>query len=161
PHLDARAEFGGELAHQLAEVDAAVGGEIEHELRAVERLLDFRQLHAEPALAHLQRRQAKRLGLAMLMLEPRHDVVACREADDALRRVWKRPALLLELGNRSDDSADRRAALGLNHDLVAGTRSRLLAREEGLDPPHGRQLHGDERRAIRDTHGTPLYISDP
>src|SRR5262249_6810192 len=43
-HLDPRAEFAGELAHQLAEIDAAVGGEVEHQLRSVERLLHFRQL---------------------------------------------------------------------------------------------------------------------
>src|SRR6185436_16921503 len=68
-HFDSRPELGRQLAHQLAEVDAAVGGEIENQLRAVERLLDPRQLHAEAALADLQERDAICLLLAMLMLE--------------------------------------------------------------------------------------------
>src|SRR4051812_9824334 len=51
PHLDARPKFGSQLAHQLAEIDAAVSGEVEDQLRSVERLLDAGELHAEPALA--------------------------------------------------------------------------------------------------------------
>src|SRR4051812_42047348 len=64
PHLDPRAEFGGELAHQFPEIDAAVGGEIENQLRPVERLLDARQLHAEAALADFQQRDPERLLFA-------------------------------------------------------------------------------------------------
>src|SRR5437868_435404 len=69
PHLDPRAELRGELAHELPEVDAALRREIEDQLRAVERLLDARELHAEPALADLEERDPVRLLLAVLVLQ--------------------------------------------------------------------------------------------
>ena len=83
-HLDPRLEFRGQFLDQLAEIDAAVSREIEHELRPVERLFDARQLHAEPALVHLQRGDALRLALAVLLFQPRDDVLVCRHADDAV-----------------------------------------------------------------------------
>src|SRR5262249_12309704 len=55
PHLDAHAEFAGQLAHQLAEIHAPLGREVEDQPRAVELHLDPGELHAEPPLANLQR----------------------------------------------------------------------------------------------------------
>src|SRR5581483_10524314 len=88
-HLDARAEFARELAHQLAEVDARVGGEVEDQLRAVEGVLDARQLHREAALADLHVRDPKRLAFAPLVPLARDDVLARREAHD-LRHLLRR-----------------------------------------------------------------------
>ena len=71
-----------QIAHQLAEVDAAFGRVIEDQPRAVEQLLDARQLHREAALADLQQADALRLLLALLVLQPRDDVLARRAAHD-------------------------------------------------------------------------------
>ena len=43
PHLDAGAEFGGQFAHEVPEIDAPLGREVEHEPRAVVELLDARE----------------------------------------------------------------------------------------------------------------------
>src|SRR5215510_14647304 len=59
---------------------------------------DYLGFVADAALAHLQGRDAKGFGLAVLMLEPRHDIVARRETDDTQRRVLRRSALVVELG---------------------------------------------------------------
>ena len=54
PHLDAGAELGGQLAHEVPEIDAPLGREVEHQPRAVVELLDARELHREAALADLE-----------------------------------------------------------------------------------------------------------
>ena len=126
-----------QLAHELAEVHAAVGGEVEDQLRPVERLLDPRQLHAEAALADLQERDAIRLLLAVLMLEARDHIVAGGQAHDPVRRIGRRPPLRLELRNRAHDGPDRRAAVGLDDHAVAGLGHgvpREIAEQERLRP---------------------------
>src|SRR5258708_6634865 len=75
PHLDPRAELRRQLAHELAEVDAAIRREIENQLRPVERLLDARELHPQPALADLQHRDAAPLLLPLLILPPPADLL--------------------------------------------------------------------------------------
>src|SRR5262249_6343296 len=137
-----------ELAHELAEIDAAVGGEIENQLAAVERLLHARELHPQPALAHFQHRDAECFLFSVLVLHTRDDVLTRREADDALRRIGRRTPRLLELRHAAEDGADRRTAVGLDDDALARTRRRRLvpvAGEIRLRAPHGVQLHGDER----------------
>src|SRR5262249_50000016 len=155
-HLDARAELRGELAHEFPEIDAAVGREIEDQLRAVEGLFDARELHPEAALADLQQRYPVRLLLAALVLQTRDDVVARREAHDALRRVGRRTPLRLELRNVLHDRADGGTAVGVHDDTIAGAwdgpAPRLLAEQKRVRAPHGVQLHGDERRLIRRAH---------
>ena len=144
-----------ELAHELAEVDAAVGGEVEDQLRAVERLLDPRELHAEPALADLQQRDAIRLLLAVLVLEARDDVVAGGEADDPLRRIGRRPPLRLELRNPAHDGAEAVPPSVWTTTRSPGLRHGLpweLVEQERLRPADGRQLDVDERQADGRAH---------
>src|SRR4051812_38108688 len=74
-HLDADVEVAGEVAHQLAEIDARLRGVIEDQPRAVERVLDARQLHRQSALADFQLRDALRLLLALLLLQALDDVL--------------------------------------------------------------------------------------
>jgi 4-hydroxythreonine-4-phosphate dehydrogenase len=84
-HLDPRLELPRQLLDEFPEVDAAVGREIEDHLRAVERLLDARQLHRQCAFANFQKRHPIGVLLALLMAPARHDVVAGGQAHYALR----------------------------------------------------------------------------
>src|SRR6476646_9646227 len=153
PHLDPRAELRCQLADQFAEIDAPVGGEIEDQLRAVERLFDAGELHAEAALANLEQRDPVRLLLAMLVLHPRDDVVAGGDADDPRRLIAARRPLRFELRNRPDHRAKRRRAVALDDDGVAEARRRLRVpdhiRARAADR---RQLDGDEPTARRRCH---------
>ena len=120
PHLDARPEVRGQLAHQLAEIDAAFGGEIEDQPRAVEQLLDPRQLHRQAALADLQQADALRLLLALLLLQPR---ARCRRASRGGRPCGESAGGTLPLGERRQrarDGADRRSLRRLDDDCIAG-----------------------------------------
>ena len=83
-------KWRGEIADQLAEIDARFGRVVEDEARAVEEVLDLRQLHRQAALADLELRDALRVLLALLLLQPLDDVVARRAPDDDLRRVGRR-----------------------------------------------------------------------
>src|SRR5262249_46895408 len=149
-HLDARAEFGGELADQLAEIDAAVGGEIENQLRAVERLLHARELHAEAALPNFQQRDPVRFLLAMLVLHPRDDVVARGDADHSRRLIAGGRPPGLELRDVAHHRAERGGAVALDDDRVAAPRRRLrLAEDVRVRAADRRQLHGHDRRACR------------
>src|SRR5207248_6198215 len=116
PHLDSRAELGRELADELPEVDASVSGEIKNQFRAVERLLDARQLHAETPLAELHHRDAVCFALAMLVLEPAYDVVAARETDHAVRRVGRRATPLLKFRDGSHDRTDGESGFCVDDD---------------------------------------------
>src|SRR5262252_1283076 len=150
PHLDTRTEFGGKLAHELAEIDAAVGGEVENQLRAVERLLDARELHAEAALANLQQRDPVRLLLAMLVLHPRDDVVSRGDAYDPRWLIAGRCPFRLELRDVAHDRAERGAAVALDDDGVAAPGCRLrLPEDVGIRAADRCQLHGDDRGARR------------
>src|SRR6185295_103676 len=116
----------------------------------VEGLFNARQLHAEAAIADLQQRDPIRLLLAVLVLQPRDDVLARREADHLLRGIGRRTAFRVELWNGRHDGPDRRAAVALYDHAVAWTRNGvagLIAKQERLGPAHRRQLDGDERRA--------------
>src|SRR5262245_63893186 len=90
PHPDAQAERRREIAHELPEVHTRFGRVIEDEARAVERVLDLRQLHRQPALADLQLSHAMGLDLPLLLSQLLDDVVARRTAQDDLRRVLGR-----------------------------------------------------------------------
>src|SRR3954471_14644349 len=131
PHLDPRAEFGRQLADQFAEIDAAVGGEVENQLRAIERLFDARELHAEAALANLQERDPVRFLLAKLVLHARDDVLARRDAHHPRRLVAGRRALRLELWNGADDRAERRRPFVLDDDRGAEAGRSPAARRGG------------------------------
>src|SRR6185436_4276586 len=157
-HLDARAELGGQLAHELPEVDAAFGREIEDQPLSVERLLGLRQLHAEAALADLERRDPVGVALALLVLQSHHDVVVRGDADHARRRFARRQLPLGRLRHAADDDADRRTAVALDDDLFAGARGGLRAggRKIRVRTADGRELDRDEPR-VR-AQGPPLYI---
>ena len=71
-------------------------------------------------LADLQQRDAIRLLLAVLVLQPRDDVLPGRDADDALRGVVRRAALRVELRDRPDHGPDRGAAFRLHDHAIAG-----------------------------------------
>ena len=86
-HLDAGVELRRQLADEVAEVDAAFRREVEDQPRAVERLLDARELHPSPRSRIFSSRDAGRLLLAVLVLQPRDDVLVRGEADDAVGRV--------------------------------------------------------------------------
>src|SRR5262249_33271034 len=152
-HLDAGAELGGQLAHQLAEVDAAVGSEIKNQLRSVECLLDARQLHAQAALADFQQRDPVRFLLAVLLLHPRDDVVARRNAHDPRRLIAAGHPFRLELRDIADDGAERRAVLVLDDDRVAAPRHRLrVGKQVGGGAADRRQLHRHDRYPRRRAH---------
>ena len=150
----------GELAHELTEIDARLGREIAHEPGSVERLLDTRELHRQPVLADLHQDDAVRLLLAGLLLQARDDVVVRGEADDAMGRVGRRAAALGDLGNGAHDRSHGRAAVGLNHDLLACARNGAggkVVEEEGLRASDRGQLHRDEPHGIRSAHGCTFY----
>jgi hypothetical protein len=87
----------------------------------------------------------------VLLLEPRHDVVARRDPDDALGGIRRRRASIVELRDPSDDGADGRSAVGLHDNLVARRDAGVIARpagtarQERLRAPDRAQLHGHER----------------
>src|SRR5204862_3654281 len=130
------------------EIDAAIRREVEDEPRAVERLFDAGELHPEAALADLEQRDAKRFLFAPLMLEARNDVVARGEANDALRRVPGRAALIVELWQPAHDRPERLTAVGVHDDAIAGARRTVavaVGRQKRLRAPDWAQLDGDER----------------
>ena len=135
-------ELGGQLAHELAEIDAAVGREVEHEPRAVERLLDARQLHAEAALADLQQRDAVRLALALLLLQPRDDVVVRRERTT-------------RCGESGAGGAARRAAGCARHDGADRRYRRRSGRRPGIAGARRRASAAADRRRRRSAPGRP------
>ena len=145
-HLDAHPEVRGQIAHQLAEVDARLGRVIEDEARAVEHVLDLRQLHRQAALADLELRDALRLLLALLLLQPLHDVVPAGAADDDLRRIGGRLAPLGELRRHARHGAERRP-FGASRRPSArpGTTSvDEIRQQERHRPSGGRELDADE-----------------
>src|SRR5262245_2941074 len=154
-HLDPHAEFARQLPHKVAEVDPSVRGEIEQEPRSVERVLDARELHREAALADFQQRDAVRFLFAPLLLQPRDDVVAAGQSDDAMWRVRRGPTLLVELRDAAHDRADCRAGVGLHDNAIARMRlpvSAGLCGVKRMGPADGRQLHGHEGRRRRHAH---------
>jgi hypothetical protein len=75
-------------------------------------------------------------------------------------RVGRRAATLGHLGNGAHDRPHGRAAVGLNHDLLACTRngaSRKVVEEEGLRASDRGQFHRDEPHGIRSAHGRTFY----
>ena len=123
-HLDPRAEMRGEIAHQLAEIDPAFSRVVEDQPRAVEQLLDAGQLHRQAALLDLQKADALRFMLALLVLEPRNDVLLRRAPDDLRRVVGRRPPRR-QRGNRTLDGAECRTGGCLDHHLIARHVRRL------------------------------------
>ena len=145
-HLDAGAELRRQLANQLAEIDSALGSEIEHQPRPVERLLDPRQLHRQPALPHLHQRDAMRLTLALLLRPARDDVLVRGQADRAVRRISRHHTPSGYLRIRADHDPEGGAVFGLHHDGVADLRRRcrrLVRNHETLRPAYRRQLDRD------------------
>src|SRR5207245_9058700 len=109
-------ELGVELATELAEIGPSFGSEIEDQLRSVEDLFPAGQLDATTAVADLHHRDPLRLAFAVLVLQPRNDIVARGDANDVMRRVGRRPLPLHELRNRPHDGSDGRTVFGLDDD---------------------------------------------
>ena len=158
-----RPELGRQLAHQLAEVDAAVGREVEDQPRSVEHLLDARQLHRR---ARARGSSAARCGT------PRARAAACFSRATTSSRVATRTTRCGEsaggrrrsasCGIDAHDGADRRTAVGLHDDAIARPRRRVgrqIAEQEGLRPADRRELDRDEPsvgRSRRITSGQPV-----
>jgi hypothetical protein len=113
-----RVELGGKLAHEFPEVDAALGREIENQPLAVERLLGLRQLHAEAALADLQRRDPVRVAPRCSCLS-RNTMSSC-VAIGSLRRRFARRRLPLGCLRHAGQRRRPRDRRRLDDDLFAG-----------------------------------------
>src|SRR5436190_5937307 len=149
-HLDAHAEVRREVADQLAEIDPRLGGVVEDQPRAVEHVLDLRQLHRQAALADLELRDALGLLLALRLLQPLHHVVLARAPDDHLRRIGGRLAPLGQLRRHARDRADGKAVGGIDDHLVAGDDAGQQVRQQERDGAPGRaELDADEGRQRR------------
>src|SRR5208337_896109 len=85
-HLDADAQRVGEIAHQVAEIDAALGDEIKSDLAPVESVVGADQLHLDAALADPLDAQAARVRLARKILLLQIVVVVARNPDDRTQR---------------------------------------------------------------------------
>ena len=162
PHLDARAELRRELAHELAEIDAAFGREIEDQPRTVERLLDARELHAEAALADLQRRDPVRVTLALLVLQPHDDVVVRGEADHARRRFAGRAAAArrsaARRGRRCRRRGRRRSARRPARRDAGAASARAARKETCAARPTGVSLTETSRGFVGRAHTMLLTV---
>ena len=85
--LDARTENAREVAHQLAEVHAALGGEEKDDLAAVEVALHAHELHVEPVVGDLLLAGLERIPLAAAVIFHRASVVLRRHADERSQRL--------------------------------------------------------------------------
>ena len=134
-HIDAGMQLMGELADELAEIDAVLCREVADDLLAAEEILDADRLHIET-------------GLMDMLAEDRHGLLAelgkmlcvgkiglCRDAEHTLeRRRADRgfERLVVHLARVADCKADLGAALRRDDYMVGFAGTRLLRIEPEL-----------------------------
>ena len=154
-HLDARVQRLRQVAHQLAEVDAALGAEVEDHLarrrRASRRATSF-MLMARARMRARQRRCASRSrGAVELVAREVARVGACAGS-------WR-----LGARGRGDARRGRRSprasrALHLDDDLIAAGE-RQPAAVVVVDGAGGLELDADDRRAAATTNRKRVVMS--
>ena len=159
PHLDPRVEVRGKIAHQFPEVHAPFRRVVEDEPRAVEQLLDARQLHLKPAFADLQQTDPGSLLLALLVPKAREHVFPGSAADDVLAGVRRGRFARGGLGDGARDRRNGRSLRGLNDHAIAGrghVRRRVIHRQIGqqkrVSAADRRELHAEERACRLTAH---------
>src|SRR5208337_3209105 len=81
-HLDAHAQRVGEIADDVAEIDAALGDEIESHLAPVEGVVGAHQLHLDSPVADALDAQPARVRLAREIFLLEVEVAVTRNPDD-------------------------------------------------------------------------------
>ena len=116
--LNARAQDGGQLLDQLAEVHAPVGGEKEENLAAVKGILRRDELHFQPESGNFLLADLHCALFAQTVVGVHAAVLRGGDADDRTQRrddvAW--PDLVVA----ADAAAELRPAGGVDHDVVPG-----------------------------------------
>jgi hypothetical protein len=139
-HLDAGVETGREVAHELAEVDAALGAEVEDRLARVEQVVDLHELHRQPAGLDAGETEPMGLAFALLVLLVSGEVARAGLAEH-LRDV---AALGLGGGRHAGNRRECERALALDDDPVAA-REVECAAVVGVNHAGGTELDADQR----------------
>src|SRR5262249_45692238 len=135
-HLDARLVGAGQVAHQLAEIDALLGQEVKDDALAAKEVLHVHQLHLEPALADkaLTDRQFLDLGdLQALQCAP----VFLGHAAHNPAVSWFGEQLYGPDAGLTQHLADFEAALSTQHHLLGAVVDLALTRLELAEEAHG------------------------